>query len=65
MKEARYTFTIPDDMDIESVVIHLQHKEKADKQYRRGKDQKIVTLHPPRYDEHEDFDEGLLYDDLY
>lgn len=65
MKEARYTFTIPDDMEIESVVIHLQHKEKADKQCRREKEQRLVTLHPPRYDEHKDFDEGLLYDELY
>lgn len=65
MRKVSYTFMIPDDTDVESVIINLKHKAKTNEQYKRGQEKRIVTTDHPRYNEYDEADEGLLYDELY
>lgn len=65
MRKVSYTFMIPDDTDVESVVINLTHKATTSEQYKRGQEKRSITTDHHRYDEYDEADEGLLYDELY
>ena len=62
MRKVSYTIMIPDDMDINSVIINLEHKPKASEQYSTSRKTKQDFLVPFKSEEP---DEGLLYDELY
>ena len=62
MRKVSYTILIPDDMDIDSVTINLEHKHKASEQYSTPRKTKQDFLVPFKSEEP---DEGLLYDELY
>ena len=62
MRKVQYTIVIPEDMDVESMVINLEHKPKASEQYSTRRKTKHDFRVPFKTEEP---DEGLLYDELY
>lgn len=62
MKKVHYSFLIPDDMEVESIIINLKYKPKASEQHSNHREKKRDSIIPLNSDEP---DEGLLYDELY
>ena len=65
MRKVSYTVMIPDDMDIDSVTVNLDCKEKTSERYRRIHAIKRDSDIPYQPEDAKEPDEGLLYDELY
>ena len=65
MKRIQYAIVIPDDMEVDSVVINLERKKKEKEFCKRTQDTKRIKNNPNKPAESEEPDEGLLYDELY
>ena len=65
MRKVSCTVMIHDDVDIDSVTINLDCKEKTSERYRRIHAIKRGSDIPYQPEDAEEHDEGLLYDDLY
>lgn len=65
MKKVLYTIIIPDDTDIESVVINLKHKSETRVQRKHDQVAKRDSNIQIKHEMTDESDEGLLYDELY
>ena len=65
MKKVSCTVMIHDDMDIDSVTVNLDCKEKTSERYRRIHAIKRDSNIPYQPEDAKEPDEGLLYDELY
>ena len=65
MRKVSCTVMIHDDVDIDSVTINLECKEKTSERYRRIHAIKRGSDIPYKPEGAEEPDEGLLYDELY
>lgn len=65
MKKVQYSITIPDDVDIVSIELHLESNEKKRERPRRPPNSQQI-MRPLKINEATDEpDEGLLFDELY
>ena len=65
MRKVSCTVMIHDDVDIDSVTVNLECKEKTSERYRRIHAIKRGSDIPYKPEGAEEHDEGLLYDELY
>lgn len=65
MREICINISVPDDSDIDSVVINLKHKVEPKKCYNRPQKNTHQFNVPVEKGFSEEPDEGLLYDELY
>ena len=65
MKKVSCTVMIHDDMDIDSVTVNLDCKEKTSERYRRIHAIKRDSNIPYQPEDAKEPVEGLLYDELY
>mgnify|MGYP004635081691 CR=1 FL=1 len=65
MREICINISVPDDSDIDSVVINLKHKVEPKKCYNRPRKNNHQFNVPVEKEFSEEPDEGLLYDELY
>ena len=65
MKKVLYTIIIPDETDIESVVINLKHKSETRVQRKHDQVAKRDSNIQIKHEMTDEPDEGLLYDELY
>lgn len=65
MKKVLYTIMIPDDMDIDSVVINLKHKSEDKERRKHHRAEKPNSRIRFEHQISDEPDEGLLYDELY
>ena len=65
MREIHINISVPDDSDINSVVINLKHRgEPKECNNRPQKNNHTINV-PVKTGFSEEHDEGLLYDELY
>lgn len=65
MKKVQYSITIPDDVDIVSIELHLESNGKKRERPRRPPNSQQI-MRPLKINEATDEpDEGLLFDELY
>ena len=65
MREIHINISVPDDSDIDSVVINLKHKVESKECDNRPRKNKHTINVPVKTGFSEEPDEGLLYDELY
>lgn len=65
MRKVSYTVMIPDDMDIDSVTVNLECKEKTSERHSRIQNKKRDSRIPIKRENSVESDEGILYDELY
>ena len=65
MKKVNYTIIVPNDADIDSVVIKIKYNYKQDKGNGWRKNIKHGTFVQRKRVDGEDPDEGFLFDELY
>lgn len=65
MREIRINFSVPDDSDIDSVVINLKHRGEPKECNNRPQKNNHKFNVPAKKGFSEEPDEGLLYDELY
>ena len=65
MREIHINISVPDDSDIDSVVINLKHRGKPKECNNRPQKNNHKFNVPEKKGFSEEPDEGLLYDELY
>lgn len=65
MREIHINISVPDDSDIDSVVINLKHKVESKECDNRARKNNHKFNVPEKTGFSEEPDEGLLYDELY
>ena len=65
MKKVNYTIILPNDNDIESVMIKIKHKDNVGDRKSEPKGVKRGTFMLKKCTSDEEPDEGLLFDELY
>ena len=65
MREIHINISVPDDSDIDSVVINLKHKVEAKECDNKSRKNNHTINVPVKTGFSEEPDEGLLYDELY
>ena len=65
MKKVNYTIILPNDNDIESVMIKIKRKDNEGDRKGRPKGVKRGTFVLKKFPSDKETDEGLLFDELY
>ncbi len=65
MREIHINISVPDDSDIDSVVINLKHKVGTKESDNKSRKNNQTINMPVKAGFSEEPDEGLLYDELY
>lgn len=65
MREIHINISVPDDSDIDSVVINLKHKGETKECDNKSRKNNHTINVPVKTEFSEEPDEGLLYDELY